>query len=300
MSFNGLYSTNNSNSIFNNFKSNKYVEGTKDFLDSNSLIAKLSFLLLVIIIFIILLRLGVSFISWLFTPSSSPTLINGMIDGKELNIISQDPSSSSLSTQINRSSNKKGGIEFTWSTWLFIDDITYRQGQYRHIFHKGNDNINITNSPTGMNFPNNAPGLYLAPNSNSIIVVMNTFNDIVEEVRIDNIPIKKWVNIIIRCNGNILDIFVNGTLTRRHILTGVAKQNYGDVYVSMNGGFSGYTSSLRYFNKSIGVREIEKIISDGPNTKLLSSSDIKKSNPPYLSLRWYFMGNNDKIYNTAY
>jgi hypothetical protein len=300
MSFNGLYSTNNSNSIFNNFKSNKYVEGTKDFLDSNSLIAKLSFLLLVIIIFIILLRLGVSFISWLFTPSSSPTLINGMIDGKELNIISQDPSSSSLSTQINRSSNKKGGIEFTWSTWLFIDDITYRQGQYRHIFHKGNDNINITNSPTGMNFPNNAPGLYLAPNSNSIIVVMNTFNDIVEEVRIDNIPIKKWVNIIIRCNGNILDIFVNGTLTRRHILTGVAKQNYGDVYVSMNGGFSGYTSSLRYFNKSIGVREIEKIISDGPNTKLLSSSDIKKSKPPYLSLRWYFMGNNDEIYNASY
>jgi len=300
MSFNGLYSTNNSNSIFNNFKSNKYVEGTKEFLDSNSLIAKLSFLLLVIIIFIILLRLGVSFISWLFTPSSSPTLINGMIDGKELNIISQDPSSSSLSTQINRSSNKKGGIEFTWSTWLFIDDITYRQGQYRHIFHKGNDNINITNSPTGMNFPNNAPGLYLAPNSNSIIVVMNTFNDIVEEVRIDNIPIKKWVNIIIRCDGNILDIFVNGTLTRRHILTGVAKQNYGDVYVSMNGGFSGYTSSLRYFNKSIGVREIEKIISDGPNTKLLSSSDIKKSNPPYLSLRWYFMGNNDKIYNASY
>jgi hypothetical protein len=28
----------------------------------------------------------------------------------------------------------------------------------------------------GLNFPNNAPGLYISPNSNSLVVMMNTFN----------------------------------------------------------------------------------------------------------------------------
>ena len=34
---------------FDNFKSNKAVNGTKDFLESNSLIAKIAFLLLVLV-----------------------------------------------------------------------------------------------------------------------------------------------------------------------------------------------------------------------------------------------------------
>jgi hypothetical protein len=256
-------------------------------LDSNSLIAKLSFLLLVIIIFIILLRLGVSFISWLFTPSSSPTLINGMIDGKELNIISQDPSSSSLSTQINRSSNKKGGIEFTWSTWLFIDDITYRQGQYRHIFHKGNDNINITNSPTGMNFPNNAPGLYLSPADNKLHVIMNTVSnsEVNEVIEIDNIPIKKWVNVIIRLKNTILDVYINGTISGRLVLQNVPKQNYNNVYACQNGGFTGKLADLRYFARALSIFEINSVVSSGPNTTTskLDISTVSKGTYSYLS-----------------
>ena len=281
-------------SSFSPYQSNQFLSGSKEFLESNSLVAKIAFLLLVIVVFIFALRLGMGILSWMFSGRSSPILIDGMIDSKQMLIIPQNPSSNGY-IPIKRSSNEKDGIEFSWSTWIFIDDLTYKQGQYKHIFHKGNDNINLSTSPKGLNFPNNAPGLYIGPNSNTILIILNTFTNISEEIEIDNIPVKKWVNIIIRCNGSVVDVFINGTLARRHILNGVVKQNYGDVYVSMNGGFDGYTSSLRYFDRAIGTSHIQSIINDGPNMKI-KSEDLTKSKPQYLSLRWYFFG-NENSYN---
>ena len=281
-------------SSFSPYQSNQFLSGSKEFLESNSLVAKIAFLLLVIVVFIFTLRLGMGLLTWIFSGKSSPILIDGMIDSKQMLVIPQNPSLND-SIPIKRSSNEQDGIEFTWSTWIFIDDLTYKQGQYKHIFHKGNDNINLSTAPKGLNFPNNAPGLYIGPNSNTILIVLNTFTNISEEIEIDNIPVKKWVNIIIRCNGSVVDVFINGTLSRRHILNGVVKQNYGDVFVSMNGGFDGYTSSLRYFDRAIGTSHIQSIINDGPNMKI-KSEDLTKSKPQYLSLRWYFFG-NENSYN---
>ena len=281
-------------SSFSPYQSNQFLSGSKEFLESKSLVAKIAFLLLVIVVFIFTLRLGMGLLTWIFSGKSSPILIDGMIDSKQMLVIPQNPSSND-SIPIKRSSNEQDGIEFTWSTWIFIDDLTYKQGQYKHIFHKGNDNINLSTEPKGLNFPNNAPGLYIGPNSNTILIILNTFTNISEEIEIDNIPIKKWVNIIIRCNGSVIDVFINGTLSRRHILNGVVKQNYGDVFVSMNGGFDGYTSSLRYFDKAISTSNIQSIINDGPNMKI-KSEDLTKSKPQYLSLRWYFFG-NENSYN---
>ena len=42
---------------FDNFKSNNVVNGTKEFLESNSLVAKIAFLLLVLIVFVIAVAL---------------------------------------------------------------------------------------------------------------------------------------------------------------------------------------------------------------------------------------------------
>ena len=75
---------------------------------------------------------------------------------------------------------------------------------------------------------------------------MNTFDVINKEIEVPNIPINKWVNVIIRCHTTTLDVYINGTLARSIELSGVPKQNYGDVYVAMNGGFDGYISNLWY------------------------------------------------------
>ena len=291
-------SSSNTGDMFNTFSSNRYLEGSKEFLQSNSIVAKFAFLLLVLILFIIALRLGTSLLSKLFTPSSNPILINGMIDSKQFMRIAQDPSVKG-SIPILRSNNSDDGLVFTWSVWIYINDLTYKQNEYRHIFNKGNDVVNTTKRPYGMVQPNNAPGLYIAPDTNALVVVMNTFEHINEEMIIPDIPLNKWISVILRVDEqHTLDAYVNGNLIRRHIMKSLPRQNYGDVFVSMNGGFSGYTSSLQYFNTALGVNDIQSIVEKGPNLNLLgnNSSSMTDKNADYLSLRWFFSGNNDMYY----
>ncbi len=276
---------------FDSFKNNKAVSGTKEFLESNSLVAKVAFLLLILVVFVVGIRMASSLLAWIFSFNKSPYLFKGMVDAKTMQIIPQDPNDSNAVTVI-RSDNQQTGIEFTYSVWLFIDDLVYQQGQYKHVFHKGNDDINYTNKPIGMNEPNNAPGLYIAPNTNALVVVMNTFNNINERVTIDNIPINKWVCVQIRVENHQLDTYINGKLAKRLIMKGVPKQNYGDVHVAMNGGFSGYMSDLRYFNSGLGTAQIQRIVDAGPNLEMTGNS-LTDSVPKYLSLRWFFMGNRD-------
>jgi len=263
--------------------------GVSGFLDSNSLVAKISFLLLVIFMFIVVLQLSISFLGWFFNPSDSPHLISGMVDAKQMLVIPQDPSQVGART-INRSVNATNGIEFTWSIWIFINDLGKPDNKYQHIFHKGND----TTDTVGLNYPNNAPGLYISPNTNELTIVMNTFDVINEEITIPDIPLNKWVNVIIRCKNTNVDIYINGTVAKSIKLLGVPKQNYGNIYVAMNGGFDGFISNLWYYNYSLGTAAIQNLVKGGPNTKMTGSSSMNMKNPNYLSLRWYFYGNNDQ------
>ena len=280
------------NGVFNSFSINgSKTFSTKEFLESNSFVAKLAFLLLVIICFLFLLKIGISLLSKVFAPNSSPKLINGMVDATQMVIFPQDPSMNG-SVTIYRSVNATDGLEFSWSVWIFISNMQTNAGIYKHIFSKGNNNLNNN----GLISPNNAPGLYIAPNTNELVVIMNTFDNINEEVSVPDIPINKWVNVIIRCQGTKLDVYINGTITRSINLSGVPKQNYGDVYVAMNGGFAGYISNLWYYNYALGTTAIQKLVSNGPNTTMTSSSGLNDKTINYLSLRWFFTGAND-MYN---
>ena len=277
-----------SNNTFNSFSTSSGTFGPKEFLESNSLVAKLAFLILIIFGFIILLRVGLSVISYFFKPSESPHLIDGMVDASQMIVFHQDPASNGSKT-IYRSDNASQGIEFTWSVWIFIDNLQTNSGIYKHVFSKGNSNL----QENGLVNPNNAPGLYIAPNTNSLVVMMNTFKVINEEIIIPDIPLNKWVNVIIRCQNTTLDVYINGTITRSVNLVGVPKQNYGDVYLGMNGGFAGNISNLWYYNYSLGTAAIQSIAEGGPNTKMIGSNGMNDKMFNYLSLRWFFYGAGD-------
>jgi hypothetical protein len=266
---------------FNSFSTNY----GNNFSESNSLVSKFAFLILVVFGFIILLKVGISIISYFLQPNTSPKLINGMVDASQMIVFQQDPSNNGAVT-IYRSVNATDGIEFTWSVWIYINNLQYLQGQYKNIFYKGNNNL----ESNGLNFPNNAPGLYIAPNTNTLVVMMNTFNVINEEILIPDIPLNKWVNVILRCSNKTFDVFINGVITRSITLLGVPKQNYGDVYVAMNGGFDGYISNLWYYNYSLGTVAIQNIIDKGPNFKMSGNNSLNLKMPNYLSLKWYLYG----------
>ena len=267
---------------FKPFESSNIVSGPKEFLESNSWIAKLAFLLFVIILFVIILRLSIGLLSWIFSPKGTVVLVNGLVNGNIQSIISQDPNNNG-SVPILRSVNEHDGIEFTWSTWIFLNTIDSSPG-YKHVFNKGNVAVN----QSGIVTPNNAPGLYITPGYRGLYVVMNTFESPSDDyIEIDDLPIQKWINVIIRVQNKNLDVYINGRLAKRRVLNNVVKQNYDNVNVSINGGFNGYLSQLTYYNRAIGVAQIQDIVYNGPNLK--SANDALNMNKPrYLAERWYF------------
>jgi hypothetical protein len=294
----------------NDNKLNTFLSGTTEFMDSNSMISNVVFLLGVIIIFIILMQLGVQLVYYLVGPSENPKIINGMVEGTSSHTFSQNPNDSG-SKPIFRSNNQLSGIEFTWSVWLYISEYDNDRTKYRHVFHKGdgtmlNEDYAVSDISfnAGMNFPSNSPGLYLKPWENELLIVMNTHPDtgsdgdvtradhILEKIEIDNIPMNNWVNVIITCKNHNLDVYINGTISKRHILTGVPKQNYGDIHVGGANGFNGKLSNLWYWNRNLGTQEINNIVKHGPDKRMISNTNLTSNQHNYLSMRW-FLGNYD-------
>jgi|UniRef100_A0A6C0C1S0 hypothetical protein len=288
---NPMMPTNSSGGLMSGFRNNRVVSGSTEFLYSNSLVAKVAFLILIIILFIFFLRLGTQLLNWLLGPSTSPILLDGMKDGKKAIIIEQDPKINGA-IPIMRSDNERYGTEFTYSVWIFIDDINYKTGQYKHIFNKGSEDMNKSkyneNSTIGMAFPNNGPGLYLTDDKNEpnkLVIVMNTFDQVIEEVEVPNIPLNKWINVVLRVKNKIMDVYINGNIAVRHKFEAVPRQNYGKLFINMNGGFSGEISTLRYYNRALSGVEIANNNNSGPNMKTDKSMNIF---PPYFSLKWFF------------
>lgn len=259
------------------------VPSTGSLMDSTNALTIAAFLLLVVVACILIFSMGSSLIYYFSKTPSKLYLINGMVSGSQQRIIYQNPALENSAT-IYRSVNESKGIEFTWSLWINIDNIDFKSPTYSTIFYKGNNDVDSK----GLNYPVNAPGLYLEPRTNNLFLIMNTFSNINEEIRVPDIPLNKWINVIIRCQNRTIDIYINGTITRSLELSDVPKQNYGDVYVATNGGFNGNLSDLIYFNYSLGPGQISSLVSKGPNLKSADGFDgIMSKFTDFLSLRWY-------------
>jgi hypothetical protein len=213
----------------------------KDFMSSNNNVTKFAFIILLVFVLFGLYHLGVYILDYFLGPKQEVYLTKTINDAGQYFVIKQNPQTKGSIT-VNRSENKKHGIEFTWSVWLYIKPTdTDTNRDLLHVFHKGNQDFDETgdttkpfsNFQTGMNWPNNAPGLYIDWKKNQFVIVMNTYEDILETIYVPDIPLNKWVNVIIRCQQNILDVYINGSIVKRYELTDVPKQNYGKRVISL-------------------------------------------------------------------
>jgi hypothetical protein len=281
---------------------------------STGFIMKLTMLIVMIMVVVFLARIGIALILMFKNPIESPYILDGMISGAEKLTVTQNPNISDSIT-IFRSVNQSSGMEFTWSTWLFVEQGNFdgdsASSRWRHIFHKGPDLNDPTTDPatgstdatervgmghfSGIKFPLNSPGLYLSKTKNDLKFIMSTLdwssstsNNGFESIDISNIPLEKWFCLVIRGKNNILDAYVNGIIHARQYVEGVMKQTYYDLHFGLNNGWDGYISSLKYHNKGLSVVEIQNIYNKGPNLKLLSK--IKSTETDYisnLSQKWY-------------
>jgi hypothetical protein len=108
-----------------------------------------------------------------------------------------------------------------------------------------------------------------------------------------DIPIKNWVNAVIRVTNNVIDLYINGRLAQRRKTAGIPLQNYGKVNIGeakAANRFSGYISTIQYFNYSIGSTKIKSIVDEGPRMKMVTATgeaSNTKDLGSYLSNNWY-------------
>ena len=230
--------------------------------------------LLVVVIIVILLHLAkYYYTNYALQSLNSPYLLEKTKNGKHALVISQDPENKS--SIIIKRSEGRNGIEFSYQFWMLIDDLNYKSGEWKHVFHKGNSS----------SYPNRAPGVVIHPNTNALRIYMNSVDRILEYVDVDNIPIKKWIHVAIVLRNKELDIYINGFLKVRKELSSLPRQNDGDFWVNMFGGFEGYLSKIRYHDYAISFTEIDNAIKNGPSDSACIDSGEK---PPYLDNKWWF------------
>ena len=287
------------------------TDNIKGFLAANSVVAKFAFVMLVLLLFMVLLRFGITIMVFFFSGDRTPHVFDGTILGNTSRRWDQNPNSAN-SRVILRSNDERGGIEFTWSTWLYIDgdqpQTTCTQTSqsngtsYLHIFSKGTGKTSAQVSQTsdGIFLPANCPGVYMADNKNSITIVMNTFKHYFETVEVDNMPVNKWVNLIIRVKDKNMDVFINGIITKNIIFESPVKQNYDPVFLHQKNNqqlhFKGRSSNLWYWNYAIGTGTVNNVVQAGPNLTIVEDSGVTQSLGDYLSTKWYFAGQGD-MYN---
>jgi hypothetical protein len=295
--------------------------GLKEFMESNSLVAKFAFILMVFIVFSVSVKVAIIGLSYFMLPTNSPYVLDGTANTEDLEmVITQDPTKKD-SIFISRSMNEDGGLEYTWSAWFLIKDVPIAEGKYSRIFSKGGEGTkynNPSNSSDGIYFPNNAPGLYIrysdeitATNPDrtdkgknvSLVAVVDVSGkedsttdkklNLHERLIATDIPMKNWVNAVIRVTNNVIDLYINGRLAQRRKTAGIPVQNYGNVFIGEDKGnnrFSGYISTIQYFNYSIGANKIKSIVDEGPNMKMITNTGgeaQEKGAGSYLSNIWY-------------
>ena len=176
-----------------------------DALNKNPLVKQIVILVVIFVITIVVMYLiNIGVINAIRGKHDSPMIFEASKNAKNSMIVSQDPSNEN-SVMLYRSDNQNG-IQFTYSFWFVIENMEYKFGEWKHMFHKGNKT----------SYPNRAPGVFIHPDKNSIRIYMNTMNDILEYVDIDNVPIQRWVHMVISLNHQYLDVYVNGRLKKRH------------------------------------------------------------------------------------
>jgi len=183
---------------------------------------------------------------------------------------------------------KNNSSDFTYSVWFFIDDWNTNYGEMKNIFYQG--------SPPNKSAP--AMAAVLDPYENDLRVFIETHtnpNDSIKKLinddhiqvnlpsgdltaegyLIPNIPLQKWVCLIMSVNGRTLDIYLDGKLVKTYILPGVARTDTSDDIILGNStelkGFSGWTSKFQYFANSSNPLQAYDIYKEGPGTSVFSN-----------------------------
>ena len=175
--------------------------------------------------------------------------------------------------KLPRSMNAPTGLEFSFAWWMVVNDWTYKYGERKHVFTKGD-----------MNKGQQCPSVFLGATENSLEVNVDVFPNKLETIKIDNLPAKKWLHFVVNFKDEKdIEVYVNGRLREARRAGAIIKQNDGTVTVADAGGFDGYLTRFEYYDRALTDDDIARLSSDVP--KLQPSPQY--ATPPYFAKSWW-------------
>ncbi len=146
---------------------------------------------------------------------------------------------------------------YTYSMWIYVNNWNYNYGQEKTIIERASTTGEV------------APGIYLASITNDIIIksALEGTGSGIHTCNLANIPLQKWVHVVVSLNTRALDVYLDGKLVRTCLLEGVAKSNNNsNLLITPNGGFDGFTSNIKYIPDRINPQQAYDLYKEGPGS----------------------------------
>ena len=211
---------------------------------------------------IILLLIYLIYI-WFFTDSTKYYLLASITDAK----------SGKKTIDGNKLPRSLSSSDFTYCFWAYIDNWEDNNGKEKYIIFRPN----LVNSDKGTK-------IYLDKNVNDLVVKLKktgtgTQDNEELDMRIPNIPLQRWVCIIVTVNNRSCDGYIDGKLIKTEVADNVlidGGPNVTDIELlkapssststSANeaDGFAGSIGNVLYYTRSVSPREAYAIYKEGP------------------------------------
>lgn len=144
------------------------------------------------------------------------------------------------------------GTEGTYSFWLKVCPDNFNKGNsiWRTVWYRGD-------IETESMYQKKTPGVYLAPNTNKMIITVSCEAGIDEAnaIVLDDIPLNIWFCVTIVIEGRSLECYLNGLLEKSISLTGSPLMMNSNLIKGKN-GFNGLLAFFRYNSAALESNEI--------------------------------------------
>lgn len=183
---------------------------------------------------------------------------------RDYNLIVDTPASAKEEYEVAADKLKEVQGSYAISYWSYIDDWNYRIGEEKMIINRGG-----------------AVRMYLNSHTNDLNVDLSfidteSTDDIEENLTIQNIGLQKWNNITMSVNDRTVDLYLNGKLVHTKAMKNVINSsqfNLGNLVITPEGGYGGFISKIRFYNRSITPQTAWDIYREGYGGSFLNYAD---------------------------
>ena len=173
---------------------------------------------------------------------------------------------------------------FVISFWVIINEWNYNKWTHLLSFAKSNDTSDANNEFS--NKYRQFPGFWLSPDTNRLNISFdsNSKSFTRELLTIEDIPLRKWINIACVVDNYAIGIYINGKLTKSHVIEGVPLkiEETGNIYINKTHQLKPNTIQMTYlqvYSKYLNPEKIYQLYNDFlPKIESYSDHIYDKSN----------------------